>query len=245
VNDFKQGVWWIELAALTDPSLVPQAMAHVLGVQGSPHRPMVEMLTLFIRDKRLLMVLDTCEHLVKACAELAEKLLLACPNLKIIATSQEPLKLPGEIACRVPNLRMPDVKNLPPVEELGSYDAIQLFVQRASAVAPNWKLNGNARAVAQICARLDGIPLAIELARAAASLVHRPNRGTWMIASACSRKEHARTAPSTDAARRHRLMRITGSIRAFAVAAVVGVRRWLDVGSGTRNDRTRWHGFNR
>ncbi len=164
--NFKHGVWWVELAALSDPALVPQGVARVLGVQESREHSLSEMLTLFIRDKPMLIALDNCEHLIAACAELAEKLLLACPNLKIIATSREGLNVIGETAWRVPSLAVPDIAHLPSVDGLTRFDAIQLFVQRASAVEPNWKLDGNARAIAQICTRLDGIPLAIELAAA-------------------------------------------------------------------------------
>ena len=166
VNDFKNGVWWVELAALGDAARVPQSVAKVLGVQESREHALTEMLTLFIRDKAMLVTLDSCEHLIAACADLAEKLLLACPNLKIIATSREALNVTGETIWRVPSLAVPGIAHLPPADELTRYDAIQLFVQRASALEPRWELNGNASAVVQICARFDGIPLAIELAAA-------------------------------------------------------------------------------
>ncbi|MBI5651809.1 MAG: tetratricopeptide repeat protein [Chloroflexi bacterium] len=166
VPDFTSGVWWVELAALSDPALVPQSVAQALGIQESRERSLMEMLVLVIRDKAMLLALDNCEHLIAACAELAEKLLLACPRLKIIATSREGLNVIGETVWRVPSLALADALNLPPLDQLAQYDAIQLFVQRAHAVASNWKLDGNARAVAQICARLDGMPLALELAAA-------------------------------------------------------------------------------
>ncbi|MBI5651810.1 MAG: tetratricopeptide repeat protein [Chloroflexi bacterium] len=166
VPDFSSGVWWIELAALSDPARVPQSVAHALGVQESRERALTEQLALVIRDKAMLIALDNCEHLIAACAELAEQLLLACPNLKIIATSREGLNVVGETVWRVPSLALADALNLPPLDQLAQYDAIQLFVQRAHAVAPQWRLDGNARAVAQICARLDGMPLALELAAA-------------------------------------------------------------------------------
>lgn len=166
--DFKSGIWWTELAALSDPALVPQTVAQVLGAHDSGERSFTELLIVIIRDKSMLIVLDNCEHLIAACAELAEKLLLACPNLKIIATSREGLNVTGETAWRVPSLAIPEVVDLPTTDELMRYDAIQLFVQRASAVEPNWKFatGGIAPSVVQICARLDGIPLAIELAAA-------------------------------------------------------------------------------
>lgn len=172
--DFKSGVWWAELAPLSDPALVPQSVAQALGSQESGERTFTEILTAVIRDKSMLIVLDNCEHLIAACAELTEKLLLTCPNLKIIATSREALNVTGETAWRVPSLALPDMRHLPAIEELTRYDAIQLFVQRASAIEPNWKFAtaGSASAIAQICSRLDGIPLAIELAAARTRGLH-------------------------------------------------------------------------
>lgn len=166
LDSFKSGIWWVELAALSDPSFVPQTVAQVLGAHDSGERSFTELLKVIIRDKSMLIVLDNCEHLIAACAELAEKLLLACPNLKIVATSREGLNVTGETSWRVPSLALPNIANLPPVDELKRYDAVQLFAQRASAVESNWKLDGNAASVARICTRLDGIPLAIELAAA-------------------------------------------------------------------------------
>ncbi|MBI4790841.1 MAG: hypothetical protein HY782_27745, partial [Chloroflexi bacterium] len=164
VESFPQGVWWVDLAPLSDAALVPQAAAQALGVREAPNQSLEETLVNYLRGKRLLLVLDNCEHLIEACARLAAKLLSACAELTILTTSREAAGISGEIAWRVPSFAVPDIEHLPPLEQLINYDAIQLFVQRAAAVMPNWKLNGDAPFVARVCARLDGMPLAIELA---------------------------------------------------------------------------------
>ena len=163
---YKNGVWWVDLSALSEPSLVPQTVAAVFDLREIPNTPLLKLLTNFLREKELLLLLDNCEHLIDPCARLAETLLSASLKLQILTTSREALNVTGETVWHVPSLAVPDDKHLPPLDQLTQYDAIKLFVQRAAAIAPNWKLNGNARAVAQICARLDGIPLAIELAAA-------------------------------------------------------------------------------
>ncbi|CAG1772963.1 hypothetical protein BAC2_03326, partial [uncultured bacterium] len=123
-------------------------------------------LTNYLRTKELLLVIDNCEHLLGACAQLIETLLSACPKLQIVATSREPLNIGGETVWRVPSLALPDPARIPLLAQLRQYDAIQLFVARATAVAANWQLAENVTPTAQVCARLDGIPLAIELATA-------------------------------------------------------------------------------
>ena len=164
------GVWLVELAALADPALVPQAVAAAVGVREEPGRPLPATLTDALRPKRLLLVLDNCEHLLDACARLADALLRACPHVRVLATSREALGLAGETAWRVPSLTVPDVadtQHAPDVADVARYAAVRLFADRAAAVQPEFVLTDeNAAAVAQICARLDGIPLAIELAAA-------------------------------------------------------------------------------
>lgn len=169
--NYKHGIWWVDLAPLSDPALVPQTVARVLGVQESSERTPVELLRLFIRDKSMHLVLDNCEHVIGACAELAETLLLGCPHLQILATSREALNVSGETVWRVPSLASPDPDHLPPLDQLAQYDSVKLFVLRAIASSQDWKLDNNASAVAEICARLDGIPLAIELAAARVKLL--------------------------------------------------------------------------
>ena len=164
-EQFAGGAWLVELAALTDPSFVPQAVATTLNVRETSDRPLMEQLVEALRSKRMLLLLDNCEHLVDACAHLADALLQACPNLHILATSRQALGLIGEITWRVPALPVPDPDRLPPFEHLLRYDAVRLFYERASSSRPDFTLTPqNGAAVVQICRRLDGIPLAIELA---------------------------------------------------------------------------------
>jgi non-specific serine/threonine protein kinase len=167
VDDFPDGVWLVELAPLADPALVPQAVAVVLGVSEQSGQPLAATLSLALRPKQVLLLLDNCEHLLDACAELVEMLLTGCPGLVVLTTSREMLGVPGEMAWRVPSLTTPDPQRLPPLDEVLAYDAIQLFVERARLVQPAFAVTEqNGPALAEICRRLDGIPLAIELAAA-------------------------------------------------------------------------------
>ncbi len=165
---FENGVYWIDLAALIDPTLVPQAIARALGLREVPDQRVMDALLNSLGAKHLLLVLDNCEHLASACARLAETLLLACPNLKILATSREPLAGNGESAWLVPSLSIPDAKQFARQLDLSAtlqYDAIRLFVERACSILHSFTLSHeNVGAVLQVCQRLDGIPLALELA---------------------------------------------------------------------------------
>jgi predicted ATPase len=166
-TEFADGVWWVELAPLSDPALVPQAIGAPLGLRDEANRPMLDQLRDHLRTKRLLLVLDNCEHLVAACAVCADALLHAAPGLRILATSREPLAIAGETTYRVPSLETPDTAHLPPPPALAQVEAVRLFVERGAAVLPGFAVTqGNAAAIAEICRRLDGIPLAIELAAA-------------------------------------------------------------------------------
>jgi len=146
---------------------VPQVLATALGVREDAARPLLATLVDHLRSKRVLLLFDNCEHLVGACARVADSLLRGCPELKILPSSREALGLTGEVALRVPPLSLPDSRHVPPIERLAEYEAIRLFVDRAIAVKPDFTLTDDtAAAVVQICRRLDGIPLAIELAAA-------------------------------------------------------------------------------
>jgi non-specific serine/threonine protein kinase len=167
LGQFSGGVWLVELAALTDPARVPQHVAAVLGVRESPGRPVLDSLLAFLRARQLLLVLDNCEHLLEACAQLVETLLRDSPGLKVLASSREPLAIAGEAVFGVRSLTYPDPAHLPPIEKLSEYTAISLFVDRARLVLPDYEATElNAAAIARICQRLDGIPLAIEMAAA-------------------------------------------------------------------------------
>ena len=165
--EFPDGVWLAELAALDDPALVPQAVAAAVGVREAPGRPLPATLADALRPRRLLLVLDNAEHLVDACARLADALLRASPGLTILATSREPLGLAAETAWPVPPLAVPDAGHPPPAGMAARYAAVRLFRDRAVAARPAFRVTArNAPAVAQLCARLDGLPLALELAAA-------------------------------------------------------------------------------
>ena len=165
---FRDGVWLVELAALAEPALVPEALASALGVREGQGRPIPDALRAFLEPRALLLVLDNCEHLIHACADLVERLLSACPELRILATSREPLRIRSEATWRVPSLAAPDPERVPPEPDaLARYPAVRLFEERARAAHPAFLLSPrNAAAVAEICARLDGMPLALELAAA-------------------------------------------------------------------------------
>ncbi len=164
---YPDGVWLVELAPLADPALLPGAIAAALGVREAPGQTILETLLGVLRDKRLLLVLDNCEHLLDACAHVADALLRRCPGVQLLATSREALGIAGEVSWRVPSLAIPTADAAVSLDALLRCDAVRLFIDRALAVQPAFQLtNQNAPAVAQICARLDGIPLAIELAGA-------------------------------------------------------------------------------
>ena len=165
------GAWQVQLAPLADPGLVTQAVATALGLSAPPGRSLAETLLDFLQAKRLLLLLDNCEHLVSACAELADGVLRSCPLVKVLATSQEPLGIFGEATHVLPPLSLPEESAGSPEPILRS-EAVQLFVDRARLASPGFELTGeNAAAVARICRRLDGIPLALELAAARVKLL--------------------------------------------------------------------------
>jgi len=167
LDEYPDGVWFIELAPITDARLVPQSLASVLGVKEEAGRPVTEALVKFVKDRKLLLVLDNCEHLTSACAEMAKELLRAGAEVRILATSRESLRISGETLYDLSPLAAPDEGEQPTPAALARYEAVRLFVERATAAMPAFKLNEkNAVAVADICRRLDGIPLALELAAA-------------------------------------------------------------------------------
>ncbi len=167
LDAYPHGVWLVELASLADPTLVAQTLAATLGVREQPGRPLLDALIDYVRTKSLLLILDNCEHLLETCAQLANSLLRVAPGLKIVTSSREPLGIAGETTYRVPSLSLPDLRQLHDLDALAQNDCVRLFVDRASAVYPPFRLTAkNAPAIAQIGLRLDGIPLAIELAAA-------------------------------------------------------------------------------
>ncbi len=170
---YPDGVHLVELAPLTDPMMIPQTVILALGQIEQPDKTPMVFLTDYLRPKQVLLILDNVEHLLQACSELIDGLLHSSPHLTVIVTSREILGLAGEIPYRVPPLAMPDLQRLPPLEELNHFDAVQLFVDRAGAASFGFSLTDeNAAGVVQITRRLDGIPLAIELAAARLRLMN-------------------------------------------------------------------------
>ena len=165
LGEFRDGIWLVDLAPLADAALVPQSVAGVVGVREEPGTPLTRRIADVLHHKHLLLVLDNCEHLIAAVAELAEALLRACPDVKLLVTSREALGIAGETAYRVPSLSLPpdDARAAAPAES----EAVRLFVDRASTVRPDFALTeANTAAVVQIARQLDGVPLALELAAA-------------------------------------------------------------------------------
>lgn len=174
-ESFADGVWLVDLAPLREPALVPQLVTQALGLRPISDQPVLETLLKFIQSKQLLLILDNCEHLIGACAQLAQELLAEAPALRILATSSMALAIAGETVYLVSGLDCPvisgelvrDGQNRLNLQELMGYDAVRLFVERAHAISPKFNLtNENAWSTIETCRRLDGLPLALELASA-------------------------------------------------------------------------------
>jgi predicted ATPase/class 3 adenylate cyclase/Tfp pilus assembly protein PilF len=172
LEQFPDGAWFAELAPLSDPGLVPQTVATVLGLMEEAGKPISQTLTEHLKDKRLLLLLDNCEHLLDVCAKLADALLRQCPGVQLLASSREALGIGGEQSYRVPSLSLPDPKQAHTPLSVAPFEAVQLFTERALLARPDFQVTPqNAATLAAICYRLDGIPLAIELAAARVRLL--------------------------------------------------------------------------
>ena len=203
VEDFADGIWYIELAPVIDSTLVAQTVAKVLQIHEQPSQSILETMVEELKSKKILLILDNCEHLIDACAELAMRLLQTCPDLCLLSTSREVLEIPGEISINVPPLTLPKRDHQLSVNELEGYSAIRLFVERADAVVPGFEiLEENGAAVLQICRRLDGIPLAIELAAAKLKILQVEE-----IALRLDDRFHLLTGGSRTALPRHQTLR--------------------------------------
>ena len=171
IQEFPDGVWLVELAPLSDPSLVAQAIAETFEVREQPGTPLLESVIGHLSNRRLLLELDNCEHLIDASAQAADRLLQSCPDLRILATSREPLHVPGEVVFRVPPLSLPQPEGPADPSSLARFASVELFVERARAASPSFRLTAqNAEDVAALCSHLDGLPLAIELAASRVAL---------------------------------------------------------------------------
>jgi len=205
LKQFKDGVLWVGLVGLTDENLIPQQIAQALNVGELSQVSVIETLKAHLKSKALLIVLDNCEHLIRGCALYAEQLLAACPRLKILATSIEALGLFNETTWHVPSLPLPEMQKPFSLKELREFASIELFVERAQAANLNFALtNQNSKIVAQICRRLDGIPLAIELAAARIRFLSVDE-----IAARLDDRFSLLTAGSRTAVPRHQTLRAT------------------------------------
>jgi len=236
---YPQGVWFVDLAPLADPALVPEMVASTLGLLEEQGRPILTRLTDYLRARHTLLILDNCEYLIEASAHIAQSLLLACANVHILATSREALGVDGEMTFRVPSLSIPDSRQPPTADGLLQYESVRLFVDRAATVLPGFSVtDDNAAAIAQVCHLLDGIPLAIELAAARTSMLRVEQHAARLDDRFRLLTGGSRTAPPTPAnlARDHRLeLRLALRSRAGAVTLAVGLRGWVDAGSGDRS----------
>jgi predicted ATPase/class 3 adenylate cyclase len=166
LDDFSDGVWFVELSTITEPRLVLPTIAQTLGVKEAAGQPIIDTLKSYLKEKRLLLLLDNFEQVAEAAGQVGQ-LLAASAGLKVLSTSRIPLRIKGEKEYSVPPLGLPDIKHLPPLERLTQYEAVRLFIERAADVKADFQVtNENAPSVAEICIRLDGLPLAIELAAA-------------------------------------------------------------------------------
>jgi predicted ATPase/DNA-binding CsgD family transcriptional regulator len=171
-GDYADGVWLVELASQRDPARLPPLVAAALGVRLPPDQPTLAALLAALRVRQALLILDNAEHLIRPCAEMAEAILAGCPGIRLLVTSREPLAIAGETTWRVPSLAAPQDGWRGAVEDLAKFAAVALFLERARSVLPGFRLTPhNAPAVAQVCRRLDGLPLALELAAALVPLL--------------------------------------------------------------------------
>ncbi|HEU0297146.1 MAG TPA: tetratricopeptide repeat protein, partial [Anaerolineales bacterium] len=202
---YPDGAWFVEFAPISDPSLVASTTAAALNLPAEVHRPAIDMLCDYLREKELLLLLDNCEHLVSVCARMADRLLHAAPKLRMIASSREALGIAGEASYRVPSLGLPDLKNLSFFESLSQYEAVRLFIDRATSAVSTFSVtNENAPTIAQICHRLDGIPLAIELAAVKVRVL-----SLEQIAERLDDRFRLLTSGSRTALERHQTLRAT------------------------------------
>jgi len=171
LNEYPDGSWFIGLDSLSDPDLVPQTIASVFDIRETPEQPVIEILVNFLREKTALLILDNCEHLLDACAELIATLLQRCPNIKVLATSREVLNVAGEATYQTPSLSLPKQDDVA-LEVLTQYESMRLFSERAALALSSFILTSdNAQTVMDICRKVDGIPLAIELAAARVNIL--------------------------------------------------------------------------
>lgn len=205
LDDFRGGVWFADLAPLTDGERIPDVLARAMGVREEAERPLEETLGTFLAPRHSLLLLDNCEHLLSECALLAERLLDLAPELRIVVTSREGLGVPGEQLVAVPSLSAPSARETLEAGTLERFDAVRLFADRIRAVTPDFQIDAhNMAAVAEICRRLDGIPLALELAAARVRVL-----SVEQIAGRLDDRFRLLTGGSRTAMPRHQTLRAT------------------------------------
>ncbi len=203
LDSFPDGVWFVELASISDPELIPSTILSMLGGKEQSDKSALKTLEEFIQSKKILIVLDNCEHLIASAAHTANAILNAAPNLKVLASSREALGVQGELVWHVPSLSLPNLKNLPEFSQLTQYEAVRLFIDRTLLVNPNFTVDkNNAPHIAQICYHLDGIPLALELAAARVKLL-----SVDQISSRLDDRFRLLTGGSRTALERHQTLR--------------------------------------
>jgi predicted ATPase/DNA-binding SARP family transcriptional activator len=197
------GVWFAELAPISDPSLASHVIAHALGVRESPNRPILDTLITYLKRRRLLLILDNCEHVIDEARAVATAILQGCPDVRILATSREWLNIAGEHVFRVPSLAVPSTAEALSSEQASRYEAVQLFTDRARSVDERFSFNDkSAPYIGEICRRLDGIPLAIELAAARVKVLSPKQLGQLL-----DERFRVLTGGDRSALPRHRTMR--------------------------------------
>jgi predicted ATPase len=202
---FKDGVWLVELASLTNPDLVLQTVMNVLAIQDTNPSDILSSLVDYLSDRELMFVFDNCEHLIDVCAATIDHILQHCPGVKVLATSRETLEIKGEIVYQAPSLLIPDPDAEKNIDDLVQYESMQLFIDRAKSVKVDFELTSeNAPLVAQICCRLDGIPLAIELAAARVKVMPLE-----LIATRLDDRFHLLTGGGRTALSRHQTLQAT------------------------------------
>ena len=229
-------MWLVELAPVQAPHLVPYAVAAVLGRRERAGEALIDTLVAYLKTRELLLVLDNCEHLIDACADLAERLLAGCPRVRLLATSRERLRIGAETTWRVPSLPSPDPRATLAPADLLAYPAVQLFVERAQAVQPDFALSPTAASsMVGICARLEGLPLALELAAARVSALSLPQILERLDDSFRLLVGGSRSAPTRQQTLRATLdwsHALLSSCGAGGLPTAGGVRRRLEPGSG-------------
>jgi transcriptional regulator with XRE-family HTH domain len=230
--DGKQQVCLVELASLTEAELIARTVAAALGLHEQPGRPLLETLAAYLEPRDLLLIVDNCEHLVQACAELVDALLRRCPRLRVLATSQELLGVAGEVVWGVPPLGLPEPDGTSTAAALARSEAVRLFIERARLVRPAFAVtDANKAILAELCRRLDGIPLAIELAaaRVRSLTLEQIARAARRPFPPADRRREDGVAPSSDTARYRRLeSRLVVRRGEGALPAGNGICRWLD-----------------